>query len=239
MHPWLAVFSALQFQAANTGELKCNCFKNTSTLLCMENIFCEPSLLTKQVHPCREEAGCATCPNSSRQLLSFPSVAGQSWHDKAGGQWQHGKQATMAEENKHGSVSPMVQDSAFHSDATGNTVIATCQSRYPVTGAVAEDRELKQSDAAVPVGLCTQETTGTGEKEHSVHQHAEVIIPKPNKTSTLRNTNLLNPFLTIGISIQVTHHTVPDPRSNTAKAEKQKVFSKVFRTAAVVLGDFG
>lgn len=195
MHPWLAVFSALQLQAANTGELKCNCFKNTSTLLCVENIFCEPSLLTKylkQLLPCREEAGCATCPNSSHHLLSFPSVAGQSWHRKAGGQWQHGKQATVAEENKRGSVSPMVQDSAFHSGATDNTVIATCQSRYPLTRAVAENRELKQSDAAVPVGLCSQETAGIGEKEHSVHQHAEGILPKPNQTSTLRNTNLLN-----------------------------------------------
>ena len=108
MHLHLAVFSALQLQEANTGELKCNCFKNTSTLLCMENNFCEPSLLTKylkQLHPCREEAGCAICPNSSHQLLSFPSLAGQPRHRKADGQRQNGKQATVAEENKHGSVS--------------------------------------------------------------------------------------------------------------------------------------
>lgn len=116
--------SALQLQEANTGELKCNCFKNTSTLLFMENIFCEPSLLTKylkQLHPCREEAGCATCPNSSHQLLSCPSLAGQPWHHKVDRQRQNSKQATMAEENKHGSVSSTVEDSAFHSGAVDNS----------------------------------------------------------------------------------------------------------------------
>lgn len=85
MHPHLAVISALQLQEANTGELKCNGFKNTSTLH-MENSFCEPSLLTKylkQLHPCREEAGCVTCPNSSHHLLSCPLSAGQPWHHRA------------------------------------------------------------------------------------------------------------------------------------------------------------
>lgn len=80
------VFSIFQLQEANTGELKCNYVKNTSTSLCMENIFCEPSFLAKyvkQLHPCREEAGCATCPSSSHQLLSFPSLAGQPQHHKS------------------------------------------------------------------------------------------------------------------------------------------------------------
>lgn len=191
MHPGLAVFSGLWLPEANTWELKCNCFKNTSTLLCMENIFCEPSLLTKylkQLHPCREEAGCATCPNSSHQLLSFPSLAGQPWHHKADGQRQNSKQATVAEENKHGSVTSTVKDSAFHSGAIDKTVIATCQPQYPIICAAAESRELKNSDAAVSVELCTQETTDIREKEHTVHQHAEVIIPNPNKLSILRNT---------------------------------------------------
>jgi len=94
----------------------------------MENIFCEPSLLTKylkQLHSCRKEAGCATCPNSSHQLLSFPSLAGQPQHHKADGQRQNSKPATVAEENKHGPVSPTVKDSAFHSGATDNAVTAT------------------------------------------------------------------------------------------------------------------
>lgn len=146
MHPRLAVISALQLQEANTGELKRNGFKNTSALLCMENSFWEPSLLTKylkQLHPCGEEADCVTCPNSSHQLLSLPLSAGQPWHHRAGGQRQNSKQAPVTEDNNHSSVSPTVQDSAFHSDATDNTVIATCQTRYPTTCAAAENREQK------------------------------------------------------------------------------------------------
>lgn len=173
------------------GELKCNCFKNTSTLLCMENIFCEPSLLTqylKQLHPCIEEAGCATCPNSSHQLLSFPSLAGQPSITKQMDKGRTAKRVTVAKENKHGSVSSTVEDSAFHSGAADNTIIATCQSRYPITCAAAENRELKKSDAAVSVGLCTKETTGVGVQERTVHQQAEVITPDPNKLSMLRNT---------------------------------------------------
>lgn len=145
MHPHLAVISALQLQEANTGELKCNGFKNTSTLH-MENSFCEPSLLTKylkQLHPCREEAGCVTCPNSSHHLLSCPLSAGQPWHHRAGGQRQKGKQAPVAKEYNHGFVSPTVQDSACHSGAIDSTVIATCQTRYPATCAAAENREQK------------------------------------------------------------------------------------------------
>lgn len=145
MHPRPAVISALQLQEANMGELKCNSFKNTSTLLWVENSFCEPSLLTKllkQLHPCREEAGCVTCPNSSHQLLSCPLLAGQPWHHRAGGQRQNCKQAPVAKEHNHGSVSPTVQDSAFHSGAIDNTVIATCQTRYPTTCAAAEGAKI-------------------------------------------------------------------------------------------------
>lgn len=123
MHPLLAVISVLQLQEANMGELKCNSFKNASTLLHMENSFCEPSFLTKclkQLHPCREEAGCATCPNSSHQLLSCLLLAGQPWHPRAGEQRQNGKQAPVAKEYNHGSVSPTAQDSAFHSAAIDN-----------------------------------------------------------------------------------------------------------------------
>lgn len=90
----------------------------------MEDIFCEPSLLTKylkQLHPCREEADCAICPNSSHQLLSSPSLVGQSQHHKAGGQTQSSKQATVTEENKDSSVLSPVKETAFHPDPIGNS----------------------------------------------------------------------------------------------------------------------
>lgn len=134
MHPHLAVcFLLHSFKKQTRGELKCNCFKNISTLLCTENIFCEPSLLTKylkQLHPCREEAGCATCPNSSHQLLAVPSLAGQPQHHKVDGQRQNSKQVTVAE-NKCGSVSSTVDKTAFRAGAIDNIIIGTCQSRYP------------------------------------------------------------------------------------------------------------
>lgn len=84
-----------------------------------------------------------TCPNSSHQLLSFPLSAGQPWHHREGGQRQNSKQAPVAKENNHGSVSPTVQDSAFHSGAIDNTVIATCQKIHPTTCAAADNRQQK------------------------------------------------------------------------------------------------
>lgn len=144
----------------------------------------------------------------------FPS-AGQPWHHKADGQRQNSKQATVAEENNHGSVSSTVKDSAFHSAAIDNTIRATCQSRYPVTCAAAENRELEKPNAAVSVGLCTQETTDAVDKEPTVHQHAEAIIPNPNQLPKLSNTtDFANPVFTYrNINTNSAH-------SNSARSQK-------------------
>lgn len=54
-------------------------------------------------------------------------------------------------------------------------------------------------------GLCTSKTTGTGKKDHNIHEHAEVIIPNPNKLSMLRHTkNFTKPVFRI-INTHGTH----------------------------------
>lgn len=105
---------------------------------------------------------------SSASVLA--SLAGQPLHHKADARRQNSKHVTVAEENKYGSVSPTAKDSAFHSSSKDNMAIATYWSRYPTACAAAENGKLKNSDATVSVGLCTQETTAAGGKKRTVLQ---------------------------------------------------------------------
>lgn len=130
--------------------------------------------------PLQRRAG----PCNLSQQLSPTSVL--SLRHRAEGPGQNSKQAIVAEENKHSSVSLTFEGSAFHASDIDHTVIATYQSRYPIARAAAENEELNKCDVAVSAGLCTRETRA-GE-ECAAPQHTQVIIPSPNSLSTPSNT---------------------------------------------------
>lgn len=175
--------------------------------------------------PLQRRAG----PCNLSQQLSPTSVL--SLRHRAEGPGQNSKQAIVAEENKHSSVSLTFEGSAFHASDIDHTVIATYQSRYPIARAAAENEELNKCDVAVSAGLCTRETRA-GE-ECAAPQHSQVIIPSPNSLSTLSNTK----DLPTGTSIQMAHTLmVPDPQITTTFCkgrEAESVFQNIlFRSCS-------